>query len=133
MEDIQSKRIKMAHEKYCSECGEIILLKAEICPKCGVRQLPVFGTIESATPKNKKLGEKFLYSTGTSFLGFIILILATTPQHTWMNGFIGSCMFALFSGAIAMVIPTTRKTIYLPVSFSIMFFIAMVIGLSIKK
>lgn len=25
-------------EKYCSECGEIIKAKAEICPKCGVRQ-----------------------------------------------------------------------------------------------
>lgn len=25
-------------EKYCSECGEIIKEKAEICPNCGVRQ-----------------------------------------------------------------------------------------------
>jgi TM2 domain-containing membrane protein YozV len=25
-------------EKFCSECGNIIKLKAEICPKCGVRQ-----------------------------------------------------------------------------------------------
>ena len=25
-------------EKFCSECGAIIKLKAEICPKCGVRQ-----------------------------------------------------------------------------------------------
>jgi TM2 domain-containing membrane protein YozV len=27
-------------EKYCSECGAIIRAKAEICPKCGVRQSP---------------------------------------------------------------------------------------------
>lgn len=25
-------------EKYCSECAAIIKAKAEICPKCGVRQ-----------------------------------------------------------------------------------------------
>lgn len=25
-------------EKYCVECGAIIRAKAEICPKCGVRQ-----------------------------------------------------------------------------------------------
>lgn len=30
--------MKNENEKYCSECGEIIHLKAEICPKCGVRQ-----------------------------------------------------------------------------------------------
>jgi len=27
-------------EKFCSECGAIIKAKAEICPKCGVRQMP---------------------------------------------------------------------------------------------
>ncbi|NTU57371.1 MAG: TM2 domain-containing protein [Chlorobiaceae bacterium] len=27
-------------EKFCTECGEIIRAKAEICPKCGVRQTP---------------------------------------------------------------------------------------------
>jgi len=26
-------------EKYCSECGKIIKRTAEICPKCGVRQM----------------------------------------------------------------------------------------------
>ena len=31
-------RTKGLDEKFCSECGEIIKLAAEICPKCGVRQ-----------------------------------------------------------------------------------------------
>jgi TM2 domain-containing membrane protein YozV len=31
--------VKGPFEKYCSECGSIINIKAEICPKCGVRQL----------------------------------------------------------------------------------------------
>lgn len=31
--------IKAIDEKFCSECGSIIKAKAEICPKCGVRQI----------------------------------------------------------------------------------------------
>jgi len=34
------ERVKGADEKFCSECGETIKAKAEICPKCGVRQMP---------------------------------------------------------------------------------------------
>lgn len=30
-----------ADEKFCSDCGAIIKAKAEICPKCGVRQMAV--------------------------------------------------------------------------------------------
>jgi TM2 domain-containing membrane protein YozV len=30
--------LKQDNEKFCSECGELINIKAEICPKCGVRQ-----------------------------------------------------------------------------------------------
>lgn len=31
---------KGPNEKFCSECGAVINAKAEICPKCGVRQTP---------------------------------------------------------------------------------------------
>ena len=132
MNEMQIKKEKTADEKFCSECGEIIRLKAEICPKCGVRQLPVSTAIERSKPTDKKLGEKFLYSAGITFLVFLIIILATTPKQTWMNGFIGSCIFSLFSGGIAMAIPTTRKIIYLPISISTLLFVAMVIGLAFK-
>jgi TM2 domain-containing membrane protein YozV/Tfp pilus assembly protein PilE len=37
---IQSKEID---EKFCSECGRVIKIKAEICPKCGVRQKNIEG------------------------------------------------------------------------------------------
>ena len=30
---------KNMDEKYCSDCGSAIKAKAEICPKCGVRQM----------------------------------------------------------------------------------------------
>ncbi|MDR1460616.1 MAG: TM2 domain-containing protein [Campylobacteraceae bacterium] len=29
---------KGADEKFCGECGSVVKAKAEICPKCGVRQ-----------------------------------------------------------------------------------------------
>lgn len=36
MEDRPAKGI---NEKYCADCGALILLRAEICPKCGCRQI----------------------------------------------------------------------------------------------
>ena len=30
---------KGADDKFCSHCGSIISVRAEICPKCGVRQM----------------------------------------------------------------------------------------------
>jgi TM2 domain-containing membrane protein YozV/ribosomal protein L40E len=40
-------------EKYCTDCGSVISAKAEICPKCGVRQLPVPGLIGRSTPSGR--------------------------------------------------------------------------------
>jgi TM2 domain-containing membrane protein YozV len=31
-------RTKGPDQKFCKDCGEIISMNAEICPKCGVRQ-----------------------------------------------------------------------------------------------
>ena len=36
---MDQNRSKAAGEKYCSTCGSIIKQDAEICPKCGVRQM----------------------------------------------------------------------------------------------
>ena len=30
--------MKGPDEKFCQECGNVIRIKAEVCPKCGVRQ-----------------------------------------------------------------------------------------------
>jgi TM2 domain-containing membrane protein YozV len=37
--------VKNENEKFCTECGSIINVKAEICPKCGVRQPGISPTI----------------------------------------------------------------------------------------
>ena len=34
-----NERVKETDEKFCGDCGAIIKSKAEICPKCGVRQM----------------------------------------------------------------------------------------------
>lgn len=39
--------MKQENEKYCSECGALINIKAEICPKCGVRQMVQTATINT--------------------------------------------------------------------------------------
>jgi TM2 domain-containing membrane protein YozV/ribosomal protein L40E len=46
---------KATDEKFCSECGAIIKAKAEICPKCGVRQLaaPLLSGLNSVAPNGK--------------------------------------------------------------------------------
>lgn len=38
MSEISGKNKKLG-EKFCADCGKIINEKAEICPKCGVRQM----------------------------------------------------------------------------------------------
>ena len=45
--------IKGQDEKFCRECGASINAKAEICPKCGVRQHPPPGVFSGTAPNGK--------------------------------------------------------------------------------
>jgi len=44
---------KSADEKYCADCGSLIKARAEICPKCGVRQMPPPSILTSTAPNGK--------------------------------------------------------------------------------
>ncbi|HEY2990408.1 MAG TPA: TM2 domain-containing protein [Candidatus Binatia bacterium] len=46
---------KAADEKFCCECGAVIKAKAEICPKCGVRQMaaPFVNSLGAISPNGK--------------------------------------------------------------------------------
>jgi len=44
---------KAADEKFCTECGNVIKAKAEICPKCGVRQSTPQISLGSVAPNGK--------------------------------------------------------------------------------
>ena len=49
----ENKRTKEIDEKFCTECGENIKSKAEICPKCGVRQSPPPSILSNTAPNGK--------------------------------------------------------------------------------
>lgn len=44
---------KAADEKFCSDCGAIIKARAEICPKCGVRQSAPPVSLTATAPNGK--------------------------------------------------------------------------------
>lgn len=46
--------MKSTDQKFCSDCGEIINIKAEICPKCGVRQINVIN------PETQEIKSKWI-------------------------------------------------------------------------
>ena len=61
--------MKQGHEKYCHECGAIINLKAEICPKCGVRQAPSYVKTEEQKEQEKEWVIVLLMCWFAGFLG----------------------------------------------------------------
>jgi TM2 domain-containing membrane protein YozV/ribosomal protein L40E len=50
MDDAVTKGVD---EKFCFECGAVIRAKAEICPKCGVRQMPAPQSFSGVSPNGK--------------------------------------------------------------------------------
>ena len=71
-------RAKRADEKFCSECGSIINAKAEICPKCGVRQMPA----PSASP----LGQTTASGKNKVVAGVLALFLGGIGVHKFYLG-----------------------------------------------
>lgn len=53
MNEVVEQRAKGLDEKFCGDCGETIKLKAEICPKCGVRQLSSLNSLSATAPNGK--------------------------------------------------------------------------------
>lgn len=47
--------MKAENQKYCSECGNLIHLRAEICPSCGVRQANGSQELSASEMKTKWL------------------------------------------------------------------------------
>lgn len=61
--ELSEPRIKGSDEKYCQECGSLILAKAEICPKCGVRQA-VIQAVTSPSGRNRLTAALFALLLG---------------------------------------------------------------------
>ncbi len=99
---------KTAEEKFCHECGGAIKAKAEICPKCGVRQTTPGSSFGAVAPNGKSRvaaslfafflggigGQKFyLGKTGQGIL-FILFCWTFIPS---LIGFIEGIIFLTMS------------------------------------
>lgn len=60
MSEIIERRVKVVGEKFCTDCGLVINEKAEICPKCGVRQLAAPSMSHSAPNGKNKIAAALL-------------------------------------------------------------------------
>jgi len=61
---------KQADEKFCSSCGAVIKIAAEICPKCGVRQNAKKGIFETKNDIERKTDWRVLFHL-SFWLGFL--------------------------------------------------------------
>ncbi len=46
---VQEVAARRADERFCSDCGKVISMRAEVCPACGVRQRAATGTKSKST------------------------------------------------------------------------------------
>jgi ribosomal protein L40E len=88
--------VKTADQKYCTECGELIRLRAEICPKCGCRQLTPQPTLQPAFSykPDPVVGPMILLFIGNvlwSGLGNLMI----GDQRGWAYGFLTWIFFVL--------------------------------------
>ena len=65
-------------EKFCTECGAVINAKAEICPKCGVRQM--------APPMTSPFGQTSPSGRNRVVAGLLALILGGLGIHKFYLG-----------------------------------------------
>lgn len=98
------QKIKSSDEKFCTECGEIINIKSEICPKCGVRQMASPNTLSgtASNGKNKIVAALFAlflggigahkFYLGQVVLGIIYLVLC----WTFIPALLGFIEFIIF-------------------------------------
>jgi 4-hydroxybenzoate polyprenyltransferase len=59
------------------------------------------------------------------FMGFVIL---GTAKETWIYGAIGSAMFSIGAGIVAMLIPVQRKSVFVTVAVFLGLVTAYIIG-----
>lgn len=72
---------KGTNEKFCTECGSVINVKAEICPKCGVRQ--------AGKPVSVNLGETADNGKSRIAAALFALFLGGIGVHKFYLGEVG--------------------------------------------
>jgi TM2 domain-containing membrane protein YozV/ribosomal protein L40E len=105
MSDMQSKA---SDEKFCHECGAVIRARAEICPKCGVRQSSPNMSGFGVTPSGKSRLAAGLFGI---FLGGIGIHKFYTGRVGW-----GVVYLLLFWTFIPAIVGFIEGIIYLTMS-----------------
>jgi TM2 domain-containing membrane protein YozV/ribosomal protein L40E len=97
-----------ANEKFCTDCGSVINARAEICPKCGVRQLTAPGPLGRSTASGKNRIAAALFA----------LLLGGLGIHKFYLGRVGQGILYLvfFWTFIPTVIGFIEGIIYLTMS-----------------
>lgn len=98
---------KAVDEKFCSDCGAVIKARAEICPKCGVRQLGG-SSLGATTASGKSKVAAALFA----------ILLGGIGIHKFYLGQVGQgVLYLLFCWtAIPMIIGLIEGVIYLTMS-----------------
>jgi len=107
---------------HCPSCGVETKDKQVICTACGA------SLKSDGTDGGPPIARRFLLSFAWTLAVFILLIMSTQPRNQWVVGFIGSAMFAIIGGLVAMAIRTKHKIIFVPVSIVVSFVIAAIVG-----
>jgi len=95
-------------EKFCGECGTVIKVKAEICPSCGVRQLP---PPVAANPRNKVVAALLAFFIGA--FGIHRFYLGRT-----VSGVLYLLFFWTFIPAILAFVETIRLLLMSDATFA---------------
>ena len=72
--------VKSSEEKFCKDCGSLIHSKAEICPKCGIRQISQLSSLEAAAPNGKNKTTAALLAIFLGSIGIHKFYLGSTVQ-----------------------------------------------------
>ena len=89
--------MKAENEKYCINCGEIIDARAEVCPKCGVRQPTEYTetkTFHTEAMPRRGLNERWLI---TLLLCILPCIVGINGIHRFYTGKIGTGVLMLLT------------------------------------
>lgn len=103
-----SKISRGQDQKYCSNCGAVIHMRAEICPSCGVRQMSPRGALGATTPSGKS----------RVVAGIFALLLGGIGIHKFYLGRVGQgILYVLFCWTfIPAVIAFIEGIVYLCMS-----------------
>jgi hypothetical protein len=98
---------KSSQEKYCKDCASVIWLNAEICPKCGCRQIP------ESTNRSGRLNKTGTPSVGMPLLALFVLNalwnglgnVAVGDKRGWLYMLFNIIMFigAFFTFGIGLI------------------------------